>query len=182
MIRYMREGNTAPPSDWVEKRQWSHDLMSMLTDTNKKPPRTTTVFSAPIFSDGPTTRKEIKPSMPLSGRVCPAFLVQEQPPSSECSGGPLSSEPKAPSVPAPPAMSTLSTPPPASSTDASVALTEIKEEPVNDNRMFSMMLSNQLENVVIDLDSTPSPPPAKKKRNRSESDDGMPEPGENPEE
>ena len=87
-----------------------------------------------------------------------------------------------PSVPAPPAMSTLSTPPPASSTNASVALTEIKEEPVDDNRMFSMMLSNQLENVVIDLDSTPSPPPAKKKRNRSESDDGMPEPGENPEE
>ena len=84
VIRYMREGNTAPPSDWVEKRQWSHDLMSMLTDTNKKPPRTTTVFSAPIFSDGPTTRKEIKPSMPLSGRVCPAFLVQEQSPSSEC--------------------------------------------------------------------------------------------------
>ena len=40
----------------------------------------------------------------------------------------------------------------------------------------------QLEGVVIDLDSTPSPPPAKKKRNRSESDDGMKEPGENPEE
>ncbi|CAE7386029.1 unnamed protein product [Symbiodinium sp. CCMP2592] len=159
VIRYMQDGNKCPPTNWVQKRQWSHDLMTLIIETQKKPPRTKTIISSATFAGGSRTRKEIKPSLPFSGRVCPAFIAQDQAHSSENMVKPISSEAPGTSSDSKSLQSEVP------SSKASVAPTEIKEELDDDKNRFHMMLSNPDFNTVIDLDPTPtSPPPAKRPR------------------
>ena len=157
VICYMQDGHKSPPKDWVQKRQWSHDLMTLIIEKQKKPPRTRTIISSSTFADGSTMRKEIKPSLPFSGRVCPAFIAQEQGQSSAAEE-PTSS--RAPGTSSNPISSEAPTP----SSKPSVALAEVKVEPDETKNYFRMMISNPDFNTVIDLDPTPPSTPVKRQR------------------
>ena len=43
VIRAMKDGNPSPPSDWLFKRQWSHDFLSRIIDKGLVPPATTVI-------------------------------------------------------------------------------------------------------------------------------------------
>ena len=66
----MRNGIKTPPKNRVQKRQWTHGVLSMLIETKERPRRTATIL---IPGDGPTFR-ESKPQVPFSGHICPDFL------------------------------------------------------------------------------------------------------------
>lgn len=69
MIARMRAGDMSLPDDWLMRRQWSHDLLSMVLENNTFPPRTTSTRVHSPFS-GKTEILEEKPSLPPSGRIC----------------------------------------------------------------------------------------------------------------
>lgn len=133
--------------------------MTLIIESQKKPPRTKTILSSVTFDGGSRTLKEIKPSLPFSGRVCPAFIAQDQAQSSDAMKQPMSSGAPGTSSDSKCLQSEVT------SSKTSVAPTEIKEELDDDKNRFHMMLSNPDFNTVIDLDPTPpSPPPAKRPR------------------
>lgn len=51
------------------RRQWSHDLLTMILEKNIVPERTVRVRSHPPFS-GQRVYQEKKPVLPSSGRIC----------------------------------------------------------------------------------------------------------------
>lgn len=69
IIGRMKDGDKTPPKDWISKRQWCHDLLSLCLETNQQIPRIHTIIGRPLFG-GERYRKEIKPKLPSSGRVC----------------------------------------------------------------------------------------------------------------
>ena len=128
VIGHMRAGNKSPPVDWADKRQWSHDLITMLMESDQKPPRTMVIIEqpSPFDSESEPTRRETKPTLPFSGRVCQAHfaqVAQARPPSQEA--------PRAPAM-------------------------LVKEE-IPDSRAFPGLLSGSAEPVDLCTPSTPSP-------------------------
>eukprot|EP00438_Fugacium_kawagutii_P031959 Skav201900 [mRNA] locus=scaffold550:1007870:1009721:+ [translate_table: standard] len=69
MIARMRAGDMSIPDDWLMRRQWSHDLLSMVLESNAFPARTTSTRVHSPFT-GKTEIVEQKPTLPASGRVC----------------------------------------------------------------------------------------------------------------
>ena len=65
----MREGILTAPSAWLEKRQWSHDWLSLLLDNRQMPPRAIAITGRGLF-DGKKFNREEKAEMPFSGRMC----------------------------------------------------------------------------------------------------------------
>ncbi|CAE7253947.1 unnamed protein product, partial [Symbiodinium necroappetens] len=78
VIGYMQDGHKTPPKDWVQKLQWSHDVMTLIIESQKKPPRTRAIVSSDSFANGSKMLKEIKLSLPFFGHVCPAFIAEER--------------------------------------------------------------------------------------------------------
>ena len=68
IIANMQAGIKDPPADWLEKRQWSHDLVTMVLEKGMEPERTTVCKTNLPFSGG-RKRIETKPDLPFSGRV-----------------------------------------------------------------------------------------------------------------
>ena len=81
VIRAMKEGNTLPLNDWLMKRQWSHDFLSMIIDAGRVPPATAVIRGRGLFDDVPNCR-EVKPALPPSGRHCLLHHSFESKPSS----------------------------------------------------------------------------------------------------
>ena len=69
VIRAMKDGNPSPPSEWLFKRQWSHDFLSLIIDKGLVPPATTVIRGRGLFDDVLKVR-EAKPQLPASGRLC----------------------------------------------------------------------------------------------------------------
>ena len=93
VIANMKDGDNTTPTDWMSKRQWSHDLLTLCLESQKAIPRITVVQGAGLFG-GEKVRKEIKPRLPSSGRLCvppPSFLQAQ-----EVRDGPSSSHSFAP--------------------------------------------------------------------------------------
>ncbi|CAE7440817.1 unnamed protein product [Symbiodinium natans] len=183
VIDDMRQGIPDQPADWAQKRQWSHDLMSMLTETQQKPARTRVVFEANLFTESSQRYNEIKPDLPFSGRICPNFLCSEDTLSMPAKSTSVASmAPSSSAAPSPSGMApSLSAAP-----SPSGIMTKVKEECVEGEGSFAMMLSNPDAIGVIDLDPTPPSPSHKRMRGSDEmdydSDDHMPLAGEDPEE
>ena len=85
--------------------------MTLIIESQKKPPCTRAIVSSDSFANGSRMRKEIKLSLPFFGRVCPAFIAEER---GQCSAATSSN----------PVSSQALTP----SSKPSVALTEVKQE------------------------------------------------------
>ncbi|CAE7417176.1 unnamed protein product [Symbiodinium microadriaticum] len=73
IMQAMRDGVETPPNDWIQKRQWTHDVLTMLIEKKERPPRTASILIPGSGDDGPTIR-ESKPPVLFSGRICPDFL------------------------------------------------------------------------------------------------------------
>ena len=68
LFNRMKCGDKLPPSDWLEKRQWSHDFVSMVIEKGLTPDRTSITLERSLF-DNSTRRVERKPDLPFSGRI-----------------------------------------------------------------------------------------------------------------
>ena len=136
VMALMKDGCKTPPSDWITKRQWSHDLLSMLIEHRRKPPRTTVILAKSPFT-GETTRREVKPSLTFSGRICPDFLGESH------------------------AEESLGNDEYKSTDTAPKELVKVKEE-VESAKSFPGLLAGSMPGV-IDLDS-PSPTPTKRRK------------------
>lgn len=64
----MKDGKGAP-ADWMTKRQWTQDLMSMLLESTAPVPRITIDQGKTLFGNDPF-RREVKPVLPPSARSC----------------------------------------------------------------------------------------------------------------
>eukprot|EP00438_Fugacium_kawagutii_P031852 Skav230348 [mRNA] locus=scaffold25:300997:302825:- [translate_table: standard] len=165
----MRQGISISQDTWLEKRQWSHDLVSMLLEGKRPPPRAPTIRGPSLFDKKKRTVEE-KAELPFSGRLCSFFVSEPAPPSH------LQAPSFAEAAPESPPPSPLPSPPPAPSSsrpastlapkDASapVTLTAVKQEINNDTAsladatfMFPNLVGKGIADV-IDLDS-PSPQP-----------------------
>ncbi|CAE7179837.1 unnamed protein product [Symbiodinium microadriaticum] len=162
LLDRMKSGGKSPPSDWLEKRQWSHDFVSMVLEKGRAPERTTVTFEKCLF-DKTKRRVERKPDVPFSGRVVVDLESTDlvAPASrTEHPAAPRATKPAtAPWTPVP-----------------------VKKEP---GVFASLPMASG--SAPIDL-NTPSPRPAQAKRRRvhcdgsaSEDDDGLPRVGEAPE-
>ena len=170
----MQDGVKDPPADWMEKRQWSHDLVTMVLEKGMVPERTTVCKTTLPFS-GVHKRVETKPDLPFSGRVVvdiapedvePQLLAPAQEPSQASgvshsyvmpalSAGVVAPVPEVPEAPPAPEATLPAVPGIAPCTPVPV-----KIEPGT----FSSLRSGSNE-VVIDLDSaTPSPEKPKRRR------------------
>ena len=72
----IREGISISPSSWLEKRQWKHDLISMVLTNIKTPPRAITIHGASMFGN----QKHIvekKREVAFSGRFCSLFAKSQ---------------------------------------------------------------------------------------------------------
>ena len=136
VLGLMKDGCKTPPSDWITKRQWSHDLLSMLIEHRKKPPRTAVIMAKSPFTHE-VTRREIKPSLAFSGRICSDFLAESHAQESSGTGEDNSADtlPK--------------------------ELVKVKEE-IETAKSFPGLLAGSMPGV-IDLDS-PSPTPTKRRK------------------
>ena len=45
----MKNGDKRPPSDWLEKRQWLHDFVSLVLEKGRTPERTTVIIEQGLF-------------------------------------------------------------------------------------------------------------------------------------
>ena len=156
VIANMKDGDNTPPTDWMSRRQWSHDLLSLCLETKKTIPRIETVLGASPFG-GERVRKEIKPRLPSSGRFCvpPPSVLQAQ----EQRAAPCSSQSPAPTP-----------------HQIAPALVKVKKEP------GTFQSLKRMHTKVIELDS-PSPQPKKTQclaasYAASPASDGLPEVGE----
>ena len=131
----MKDGDNTPPTDWMSRRQWSHDLLSLCLETKKTTPRIQTVLRASPFG-GERVRKEIKPRLPSSGRFCvpPPSVLQVQ----EQGVAPCSSQSPAPTP-----------------HQIAPALVKVKKEP------GTFQSLKRMHTKVIELDS-PSPQPRRR--------------------
>ena len=157
----MKNGDKRPPSDWLEKRQWSHDFVSLVLEKGRTPERTTVIIEQGLF-DKTKRRVERKPDLPFSGRVVVDLESTDLVAPADGTEHPASR----PTKPAP----------------APWTPVPVKKEP----GVFAS-LSTASGSATIDLD-TPSPRPAQAKRRRvhgdgsaSEDGDGLPRVGEDPE-
>ena len=170
VIAQIKGGDNMPPPDWMKKRQWSHDLLTMCLETNKPVPRIETVLGQGLFG-GERVRKEVKPRLPNSGRLCappPSML-----PAGDLDQGPPSSV--APDLAARPSSSMTSTSAPAPSMPR---LIPVKQEPVEPKSFLSL---KRQHTKVIELDS-PSPRPKKPCTLSISQDEPIPACGELPDE
>ena len=156
VIANMKDGDNTPPTDWMSRRQWSHDLLSLCFETKKTIPRIETVLGASPFG-GERVRKEIKPRLPSSGRFCvpPPSVLQAQ----EQRVAPCSSQSPAPTP-----------------HQIAPALVKVKKEP------GTFQSLKRMHTKVIELDS-PSPQPKKTQclaasHAASPASDGLPAVGE----
>ena len=74
----MRQGVGITPDTWLEKRPWSHDLVSMLLEGKRPPARAPTILTTSL-SDKKKFIVEKKAELPFSGRLC--SLEAPNPPS-----------------------------------------------------------------------------------------------------
>ena len=154
------DGITEPPENWATKRQWSLDLMAMLCESGKKPPRTQVISRSSGSSDRREIQiqREIKPKLPFSGYVSPDFVPKTDANSSSAVVPDIDnnrySSPKPNRVSA--AEASLSQP----------KLVQVKQE-LEDVPRFRMLLS--APDKIINLDS-PSPPPHKRLRSQNTQD------------
>lgn len=153
----MREGILTAPSTWLEKRQWSHDWLSLLLDNRQTPPRAIKISGLGIF-DGKKFSREEKAEMPFSGRICSLPDIPGD-----------SSAPGLPSMPA--------------HMQAEKPVVKVKQElPDRPHTPRFNRLDSTLSKGTIELD-TPSPNPKRPKTVNAELDvhDQFPDFGEAPE-
>ena len=148
LIAKMRAGDVSLPDDWLQRRQWSHDLLSMVVEKNAFPSRTTCTRVHSPFT-GKTEIREEKPSLPPSGRTC--RLVQPEEPNPK--GMSLKEASHDPS--------------------AAVPLVQVKQEPAETFPKLKRKATTQ----VIELD-TPSPQRPRPVQGFSADEDYFPEVGE----
>ena len=162
IIAKMQEGCLEPPSDWLQKRQWCHDLLTYLIESNNPQiPRCRVVRRQPLFGGAPFT-EELKPDLPDSGRSC--VLLHDD--SAACAQpGALEGDAAVP----------VTSAPAASGSNALPQLVPVKTEPRSPDRAaFSALKRHR---TVIELDT---PSPARPRPITSASlpdDDGFPLPG-----
>ncbi|CAE7628081.1 unnamed protein product [Symbiodinium sp. CCMP2592] len=136
ILQAMRDGIETPPKNWVQKRQWTHDVLSMIIEKKERPRRTATILIPGSGGNGPTSR-DSKPQVPFSGRICPDFL-----PTVDTAASMEDRREASSSLP----------------TAANIALkTEVEEK-----AFFPLMVASHADDV-IDL-ATPTPPRCKRPR------------------
>ena len=69
------EGISIASDPWLEKRQWSHDLISKILEKNQTPPRATNIHAVSMFDKQKRT-VEKKPEVAFSGRTCSLFAKE----------------------------------------------------------------------------------------------------------
>ena len=76
LIGKMRAGDRTPPEDWLTRRQWSHDLLTMVLEKGLTPERTTVTHYQSIVSGKKRNAREKASSATIGPQMphCPATI------------------------------------------------------------------------------------------------------------
>ena len=161
IIAKMLEGCAEPPADWLTKRQWCHDLLThMIESNNPEIPRIQVIRRQSPFG-GPLVTEEVKPVLPSSGRTCVLLSVENHADDGQkAQANHAGDGQEAPELPSGAQLVSLA------------SAVRVKEEPKSPDRSTFRALKKQ--RAVIELDT---PSPAKPRPATVLDDNGFPPPG-----